>query len=63
MIYKGPGFLAVVLFGSSLPSPIGKHDQLHTGSPRKGDNVLTGEERDGVREEPNHTTARNPGPL
>jgi hypothetical protein len=27
---------------------------------RKGDNLLTGE---GVGKEPNHTTARKPGPL
>jgi hypothetical protein len=30
MIDRGPGFLAVVRFGSS-PSPLGKIDWLHTG--------------------------------
>jgi hypothetical protein len=58
MIYRGPGFFAVVLFDSSPPV-------LHvssTGEDRKRDNLLT-EEGGGVGEEPNHKSARKLGPL
>jgi hypothetical protein len=45
---KGPGFLAVVWFGSSLTlsplSSVSKIKQRHTGKLRKRDNFLTGEE-------------------
>jgi hypothetical protein len=37
-------------------------DQRHTGRLKKRDSFVTGEE-EGVVEEPNHTTARKPGPL
>jgi hypothetical protein len=65
MIYRGAGFLAVVGFGSkSTPSPpthpFSKLDWRHTGRLRKKDSLLTGE---GAGVEPNHTTARKPGPL
>jgi len=48
MIYKGPGFLAVVGFGSSptpLPAlfPVSKLDRRHTGRHWKRDNLRTGE--------------------
>jgi hypothetical protein len=36
-------------------------DRRHTGIVRKEDKLLTGEE-EGVGEEPNHKTARKPGP-
>jgi hypothetical protein len=40
---------------------VSKLDRLHTGRPRKRDNMPTGE---GKRWEPNHTTAaRKPGLL
>ncbi len=56
-------FLAVVRFSSSpTPSPsrssVSKLDGRYTGRLRKRDNLLTGEGG-----EPNHRTARNPGPL
>jgi hypothetical protein len=65
---REPGFLAVVCFSSSPtllpPSPVSKLDQQPTGRLRKRDNFLAGLEggRAGVAE-PNHTTARKPGPL
>ncbi len=57
-------FSAVVWFGSSpttlcSSSPDSKLDRRHTGRLRKRDNLLLGR---GVGEEPNHKTARNPGP-
>jgi hypothetical protein len=65
MIYREPGFLAVVWFGSfpvpSPPSPVSKLDRRRTRrlrKRRKRDNLLR-EGREGVGEEPNHTTARN----
>jgi hypothetical protein len=58
MIYRGPGFLAVVCVGSPPP-------ESSTGGPteklRKRYNLLTGE--GGGEEEPKHMTARKPGPL
>jgi hypothetical protein len=65
-IYRGPGFLGVVWFGSSPTSPsspVGMLDWRNTRRLRKRDNrdnLLTGE---GITEEPNHTTARKPGPY
>jgi hypothetical protein len=54
MIYRGPAFLAFVLFVSLptpfCPSPVSKLDRRHTGRLRKRDNLLTGEE-EGVRGE------------
>ncbi len=47
MIYRGPGFLAAVWFGSSPtpylpPSTVSKLDRRHTGRLRKRDNLLGG---------------------
>jgi hypothetical protein len=59
MIYRGPGFLEVVLFGSSptslAPSPVGNRYQSSLMTERGGEK--------GVSEEPNPTSARKPGPL
>ncbi len=46
--------------GPSLPPPVSKVDRRHTGKPRKRNNLLTWE---GAGVEPNHMTARKPGPL
>ncbi len=62
MIYRGPGFLPVVLVGYS-PSPVSKLDRRHRGRLRKRGNLLTVEGGKGASEEPNHTTARKPSPL
>ncbi len=65
-MYRGPGLLAVVWFGSSPsppPSPVSKLDRRHTGRLRKKDNLLTEEGGGGAGEGPNHTTAWKPGPL
>jgi hypothetical protein len=57
MIYRGPGFLSFVRFGSSPTFfPVSKLDRRLTGRLRKIDNLLTGEGEKGVGEEPNHTT-------
>jgi hypothetical protein len=50
MIYRGPGFLAVVRFGSypTLPPPVSLSQSSCMW--------------EGVGEELNHTTARKPGP-
>jgi hypothetical protein len=64
MIYRGPGFLSIVRFGSS-PHP----SALSASS--ASDNIQEVLERDnlvmgdggGDGEEPNRTTARKPGPL
>ncbi len=49
MIYKGPGFLAVLGFGSSpTPSPVSKLDRRHKERPRKREKSLTGEGDKGV---------------
>jgi hypothetical protein len=66
MIYRGPGFLAIAMVWLHLQyppssSPLRKLGRKHTGRLRKRDNLLTGKGRRG--EEPNHTTARKPGPL
>ncbi len=66
--YRRPGILAVVWFGSSpippphpTPSPVSKLYRRHTG--RQKERQLADRKRgDGVREEPNHTRARKPGP-
>jgi hypothetical protein len=54
IIYRGPGFLVVVWFGSSCPfppSPVSKLDRRHTR--RRGGK--------GLGAEPNHTTAGKSG--
>jgi hypothetical protein len=59
MIYRGLGFLAVVLFGSSLaPSPVNELDRRKRGRLRKREKLLNVADK-----EPNQTTARKPGPL
>ncbi len=67
MYHRGPGFLVVVLFGSS-PTPFpplsGQQDvylsQSFCVSPIELSEMGEGGE---VGTEPNHTTARKPGPL
>ncbi len=52
------------LLAHPLPfSHVSKLDLRHTGRLKKRDNLLTGEGREGVGEEPNHTTTRKPGSL
>jgi hypothetical protein len=55
MDYRGPGFLAVVLFGSSPPptppTPVSKLDGRHQGNLRKRDNLLKGGGGGGEEEE------------
>ncbi len=67
MIYRGPGFLAVVWFGSSpTPPPIPHpHEQVVSLSPSSCvlPVELTLGRGGGAGREPNHTTARKPGPL
>ncbi len=61
--HRGPGFLAVICFGSTPPpSPVSKLGLRHTGKLRKSDNLLTGKE-EGLGEEPNHMITRKPSPL
>ena len=43
--------------------PVSELDRLHIGRMRKRDNLLMGEGEEGMGEEPNHTTARESGPL
>jgi hypothetical protein len=62
MIYRGPGFLVVVWFGSSAPSTVRKLDRRNAGRARKRNNLQTGEEGEGEGEEPNHKTARKLDP-
>ncbi len=58
--YRGPGFLAVILFGSSVtPSPvINELGRRNGGRLRKREKLLNGADK-----EPNQTTARKPSPL
>ncbi len=53
MVYKGPGCLAIVLFGSSPTPSCPTLTEL-----RKRDNLLTGEGVRGMGAEPNHTTKK-----
>ncbi len=65
MLYRRPGFPAVVWFGSlPIPPPISVRNLVrrNTERLRNWDNLLTGEVGRGG-EEPNHTTLRKPGPL
>ncbi len=63
MSYRGPGFLAVIWYGSSpFPNSLGNKLALFLSLPVcRGLNLLTGAE--GVGAEPNHTITRRPGPL
>ncbi len=67
MIYRGPGFLKVVGFGSSStpfpPSPVSKLSLIISLPVCRRMSLLTwGGGGGGGVEEPNHTTARKPGP-
>ncbi len=59
----GFGFIATLSRPPPHPLPVSKLNRRHTGSLRKRDNLLPGEGKKGVGKEPNHTTARKPGPL
>ncbi len=69
IIYSGPGFLAVVWFGSSpctpstIPLPFVSSTGDKKGRLRKRYILLTREKREGLGEETNQQTARKPGPL
>jgi hypothetical protein len=63
MIYRGPGFLAVAWFGSSLtPSPllssVGSSDDTQEDWERE--TSCWRESEEGIRLEPKHTTVRKP---
>ncbi len=60
MIYRGPGFLAVVWF--ALPSVASRLDRRHTKRWEREETTCW-REGEGVDEEPNHTTVRKPGLL
>ncbi len=64
MIYRGPGFLAVVWF-CPLPRPLSRQQVVSLLSLPvcRRSSLPTGEEGEGVEEEPSHATARNSGPL
>ncbi len=62
-IYRGPGFLAVAWFGST-PTPSRQHvASLSRFSCRSAVELTDRKRRGGVGLEPNHSTARKPGPL
>jgi hypothetical protein len=66
MIYRGSGFLVVIrLLAHPLPSFLVSKMSLFHSLPvcRRGRAIVTGEGCTGVGEEPNHATARKPGPL
>ncbi len=66
MIHRGPGFFVVVRFGSSPPLPVLSRQQVVSlsQSSRVSPVELTdGRGGQGLDEEPNHATARMPGPL
>jgi hypothetical protein len=52
MIYRMPGFVVVIRFALSIPSPplpsVNKLDQRHTGILKKRDNFLVGRKGGGV---------------
>jgi hypothetical protein len=64
--YRGPGFLAVVIFRSTpTPSPLSRQ-KAGPATHRKTEKerqLVDGRGRKRVGVEPNHTTARKPGPL
>jgi hypothetical protein len=61
MIYRGPGFLAVVEFGySHTPSSLSRQ---YSSTDDTQEELADGREEEGPWEEPNQTTARKPGPL
>ncbi len=66
MIYRRPGFLAVVYDLAPLPplSPIPTYARPATHrKTEKEKHLLTGERKVGGGEETKYTTARKPGPL
>ncbi len=63
MIYRGPGFLAVVLFGfSPILFPL-SCQRIASLFSHPSCVAYWRERGEGAGVEPNHTTARNPGPL
>ncbi len=62
MIYRGPGILVEIFFVSSPSAspPVSKLDRRHTGRLEMRDNLQTGGGKEGVGEEPNHSTTRKP---
>jgi hypothetical protein len=66
MINREPGFLVVVWFSSSRPPPLSHRQQARPATHRKTEKEIQrayGRGEEGMGEEPNHTTARKPGPL
>jgi hypothetical protein len=65
MVYRGPGYLAVLRFGTSpAPSPaaVCKLDRRHTGRLRKREDLVTEEKGERVQERSQiiHSTERKP---
>ncbi len=67
IIYRGPGFLAVVWFGSTQPTslPLSRQQvaSLSQSSCVSPVELADGREGEGVGVEPNHIPKRKPGPL
>jgi hypothetical protein len=67
MIYRGPDYLDVILFGSyPTPSPLYRQYlrlSTHRKTKSEPEGQLADEVGDGIGEWTNHTTARKPGPL
>jgi hypothetical protein len=67
MIYRRPGFLSprmLRLLAHPFPSPSPVLSLfLSLLGRRRRSSLLTGEEGEGVGEEPNHTTTKKPSPL
>jgi hypothetical protein len=66
MIYRGPGFLADALFGSSPTPSSTSSPEAKAARHRKAENkrqLADGRRGEGVGEEPNHTAAKKPAGL
>ncbi len=66
MLYRGPGFLAVVWFWLLNPLPPSLPSVSSTADTEEDwerETICWLERGEGVEEEPNYTTARKPGPL
>jgi hypothetical protein len=61
MVYRGPGFLSVVWFGSSPTSPLSRQ-KARPATHRKTDKKRQCADKEGG-EAPNHTNAKKPGSL